>query len=73
MVALPSKACVEAELDFLTTCAFCLRTSAGVRMKQETSSATDEAAECINGVGIKGVFEGPKVGFSRWRILFVPS
>ena len=72
-MAFPSKACVEAQLDFLTICAFCLSTSAGVSMKQETNSPTDEAAACIKGVGIKGVFEDPIVGFSRCRMVFVPS
>ena len=34
-----------------TICAFCLITSAGVRMAQETSSASDEAAAWMRGVG----------------------
>ena len=74
MVAFPSKAWVEAlEEDFLTICAFCLRTSAGVRMKQETSSAMEEAAEWMTGVGISGVLLGPDVGLRRWRMVLVPS
>lgn len=32
-------------------CAFCLRTSAGVRMKQETDSAMEEAMPWMTGVG----------------------
>ena len=57
MVAVPSKAFVRAgaeeddEEDFLTICAFCLRTSAGVRMRQETSSPVEEAREWVIGVG----------------------
>lgn len=34
-----------------TICAFCLMTSAGVRMAHETSSAREEAAAWITGVG----------------------
>ena len=34
-----------------TICAFCLITSAGVRMAQETNSAREEAAAWITGVG----------------------
>lgn len=34
-----------------TICAFCFSTSAGVRMKQETSSAEEDAIELIMGVG----------------------
>jgi len=34
-----------------TIWAFCLMTSAGVRMAQETSSARDEAAAWMTGVG----------------------
>jgi hypothetical protein len=33
------------------TCAFCLSTSAGVRIKHETSSPVEEARELIIGVG----------------------
>ena len=73
MVALPSKALVDAEADRLTTCAFCLRTSAGVRMKHETSSPIEDATEWITGVGINGMFLAPTAGFRRWRMLFVPS
>ena len=34
-----------------TICAFCLITSAGVRMAQDTSSAREEAAAWMTGVG----------------------
>ncbi len=34
-----------------TICAFCLITSAGVRMAQETSSAREDAAAWMRGVG----------------------
>ena len=64
---------MEDEEDFLTICAFCLRTSAGVRMKHETSSAMEEEAEWIRGVGIRGELAGPMVGFRRWRRVLVPS
>lgn len=36
-----------------TICAFCLMTSAGVRMAQETSSAMEEAAAWRTGVGMR--------------------
>lgn len=35
-----------------TTCAFCFRTSAGVRMKQETHSAREEEMAWTKGVGM---------------------
>jgi hypothetical protein len=38
-------------LALLITCAFCLITSAGVRRKQETDSATEEDSAFIRGVG----------------------
>jgi hypothetical protein len=34
-----------------TICAFCLMTSAGVRMAQETSSAREEAEACTTAMG----------------------
>lgn len=37
--------------DRSMTCAFCFRTSAGVRIRQDTSSPLQEAIELINGVG----------------------
>jgi hypothetical protein len=40
-VVFPSKALVNADTDLLTTWAFSLQTSAGVRMNQGTSSLTD--------------------------------
>lgn len=45
----------EDALDLLTICAFCLRTSAGVRIKHETSSPVDEAREWVMGTG-RGVW-----------------
>ena len=41
----------EEEEAMLTTCAFCLMTSAGVRTAQETISAADEATPWIRGTG----------------------
>lgn len=38
-------------LVLVYTCAFCLITSAGVKIKQETDSATQEEREWIIGVG----------------------
>ena len=62
-VAVPSKALVGVvEEVFLTICAFCLRTSAGVRMRQETSSPVEEARAWATGVG-RGVW------FSRRDLL----
>ena len=73
MVAFPSKAFVDAFEDFLTIWAFCLRTSAGVRIRQETSSPIDEAAEWMTGMGINGELLGPMAGLILWRIDLVPS
>ena len=54
-VAVGSKTRVRAaEEETCTICAFCLSTSAGVRMKQDTSSAMEEAAEWRIGRGIRG-------------------
>ena len=50
-MAAASKVLVADDDDFLMTWAFCLRTSAGVRMKQETASAVAEAALWSKGVG----------------------
>ena len=72
-VAFLSKALEDDEADFFTIWAFCLRTSAGVRMKQETSSPIQEAAEWIKGAGIRGAYEDPSLGLSLWRMAFVPS
>ena len=56
-MALPSKILLEdgtcCERD--TIWAFCLRTSTGVRIKQDTSSPVEEAIEWAIGVG-KGVW-----------------
>lgn len=35
----------------VTICAFCLMTSAGVRMAQDTSSARDDAPACTTAIG----------------------
>ena len=50
-VAFPSKAFVWLDEDVFTICAFCLSTSAGVRMRHETSSPVEEARECAKGRG----------------------
>lgn len=56
-MAAPSNAWVVDEEDEprTTICAFCFRTSAGVRMKQETSSPVEEAAAWRIGRGMRGV------------------
>lgn len=43
----------EEEGLVVTIWAFCFSTSAGVRMKQDTSSAVDEARASRTGIGIK--------------------
>lgn len=69
----------EGEEGFRTIWAFCLRTSAGVRMKQATSSAVEEARAWRRGVGIRGFGwleereEDGRVGLRRWRRDFVDS
>jgi len=64
----------EGEDDFAdvsTICAFCLMTSAGVRMAHETSSATADAAELMSGAGR---WNSDAVdGLALWRRDFVPS
>lgn len=55
-----------------TICAFCLITSAGVRMAQETSSATEEAVACMMGCGSKGD-EPDSVGLRSVNTDFTPS
>lgn len=58
-----------------TTWAFCLRTSAGVRMRQETSSPVEEARAWRMGRGIRG-FEGEGEGSEAlrvWREVLVAS
>lgn len=42
---------VDEEEEEDTICAFCLITSAGVRIAQETSSASEEAAAWMTGTG----------------------
>lgn len=56
-----------------TICAFCLSTSAGVRMKQETSSAAEEATLSIIGRGTSGVEEPLRVGLAFLKIVLRPS
>lgn len=43
--------CVLLLLVMVTICAFCFKVSAGVRMKQDTHSATDDAIPLTTGVG----------------------
>ena len=43
--------CEERGEGAVTIWAFCLRTSAGVRIRQETNSPVEEARECVIGVG----------------------
>ena len=52
-----------------TICAFCLMTSAGVRMAQETSSAREEAAAWITGVGRRPLGREDVVLRSEKRVL----
>ena len=67
--------------DFWTIWAFCLRTSAGVRIRQEISSAVEEDRELIIGVGRRGCRvddvddddEKGLEGLSLWRRDLVPS
>lgn len=56
-----------------TIWAFCFRTSAGVRMKQETSSAVEDARAWRMGVGIRGKVEAGRVGLTVWRRDLVAS
>lgn len=69
--------CIEDVADAcsgrLIICAFCLRTSAGVRIRQETSSADEDATLSITGWGISGLEEFPRVGFDLWRTFLSPS
>lgn len=60
------------EDDLRTICAFCLRTSAGVRMKHDTSSPVEEASACMTGVGKSGFPEG-REGLVVWRMDLVAS
>jgi hypothetical protein len=52
-----------------TICAFCLMTSAGVRMAQETSSAREEAAAWITGMGRRPLGREDVVLRSEKRVL----
>jgi len=61
-----------APLDVSTICAFCLMTSAGVRMAHETSSAIEEAAEWISGWGRRWL-EPDKVGLWSDKTDLIPS
>ena len=63
------------EGDFLMICAFCFRTSAGVRIRQETASAREEAVACRRGVGIRGDWNslGESVWLREWRRDLVAS
>ena len=58
----------EAEEEvFLMICAFCLRTSAGVRIRQETASAREEDVAWRRGVGMMGDGLGLiEVGEEKW-------
>lgn len=54
-------------------CAFCLRTSAGVRIKQDTSSASADAALWMIGCGIRGDEYPFKIGLACAKRSFAPS
>lgn len=54
-------------------CAFCLSTSAGVRMKHDTNSAVADAALWMNGWGIKFELPLPNVEFTFDRPAFMAS
>jgi hypothetical protein len=56
-----------------TICAFCLMTSAGVRMAQETSSAREEAVAWMRGVGMRPSGWVEVVGLRRVKRDFVRS
>ena len=77
-VALPSKSLLlvfvddVVEEDLRTICAFCFKTSAGVRMKHDTSSPVEEASACMTAVGNNGVPEG-RQGLVVWRTDLVAS
>ena len=72
MVALPSKILLPVfavelnDEDLRTICAFCFRTSAGVRMRHDTNSPVEEARACITGVGNRGSPEDI-AGLAVWR------
>lgn len=56
-----------------TICAFCLITSAGVRIAQETSSAREDAAACRRGVGMRPFGWAGVEGLMRVKNAFVRS
>jgi hypothetical protein len=56
-----------------TIWAFCLMTSAGVRMAQETSSAIEDAAEWMIGWGRSGEEEPERVGLYFVKVDLTPS
>lgn len=56
-----------------TICAFCLITSAGVRMAQDTSSAIEEAPAWRTGVGMRPFGCVDVVGLMRVKKAFVRS
>jgi hypothetical protein len=55
-----------------TICAFCLMTSAGVKMAHETSSASDDALACTTAIG-RTPLGDEDVVFSRVKAAFVRS
>lgn len=65
--------------DDVTICAFCFRTSAGVRMKHETHSAAEEASPLMTGVGrVNGrgfltIEPSPSFVASECRMCLTPS
>ena len=60
------------EEDLRTICAFCFRTSAGVRIKHDTSSPVEDATACMTGVG-KSRFPEGREGLVVWRMVLVAS
>jgi hypothetical protein len=59
--------------NWLIICAFCFRTSAGVRMRHDTISAVEDAIPCIMGVGrecVNGRWNLSRVPFVEDRFLF---
>ena len=56
-----------------TICAFCLMTSAGVRIAHDTNSATEEAPACTSGVGIRPLGCDDVEGFIWVNKAFVRS
>lgn len=56
-----------------TICAFCLITSAGVRMAHETSSAMEDAPACRSGVGMRPFGCEEVVGLRLVKRAFVRS